>query len=266
MDAHHLTHAMHTLLCSFQVVFVEHRYYGTKKVPFSFSYFCPRPHHFFFGRGLVALCVVSNVLRIDRLVRRCGLQFSLTLCVCATLISGDSWTNGSFPFGTAAFEPENLRYLTVEQALADFEEVALALRIKYKAPAETAIITFGGSYGANLALWSRLKNPNIFAGAIASSVSVQKNLLRKTNAFAMVVTDAYGNVSATCPKLIRAAWNELETKGATASGRADLKTELGLCQAPSSQADAVSLGGWYHGALETMAQYGEPRALTLLAF
>ena len=115
---------------------------------------------------------------------------------------GDSWTNGSWPFGTNAFQPENLRYLTVEQALADFVEVrmtcgsmcgsttmvggalllfdignpssivvsvlsqtldehalqvTLSLRELMKAPPETAVVTFGGSYGANLAMWSRLK-------------------------------------------------------------------------------------------------------------
>ena len=42
-------------------------------------------------------------------------------------------------------------------------------------------MTFGGSYGANLAMWLRLKQPNLVAGAIASSVSVQKSLLRETN-------------------------------------------------------------------------------------
>ena len=42
---------------------------------------------------------------------------------------GDSWTNGSWPFGTAAFEPQNLRYLTVEQALADFVEVRCRARL-----------------------------------------------------------------------------------------------------------------------------------------
>ena len=38
---------------------------------------------------------------------------------------GDGWINGSWPFGTAAFEADNLRYLTVEQALADFVEVRM---------------------------------------------------------------------------------------------------------------------------------------------
>ena len=37
-------------------------------------------------------------------------------------------------FGRNAFEPQNLRYLTVEQALADFVEVAVGVRAQWKVP------------------------------------------------------------------------------------------------------------------------------------
>lgn len=56
----------------------------------------------------------------------------------------------------------------------------------------------------NLAMWMRAKYPWVVSGAIASSVSVQKHLLRSSNIFWQIVTQAYHNVSATCPKLIRA--------------------------------------------------------------
>jgi len=74
----------------------------------------------------------------------------------------------------------------------------------------------------------------------------------------MIVTEAYANVSATCPKLIRQGWDELTTRGSTTAGRAELKEQLGLCNAPSTQAAAEGLAGWYNGALETMVQYGYP--------
>lgn len=101
-----------------------------------------------------------------------------------------------------------------------------------------------------------------FAGAIASSVSVQKHLLRESNAFWRIVTEVYANVSASCPKLIMAGWTALATKGATAAGRTELARELGLCEAPPNAEAAARLSGWYIGALETMVQYGglAPRA------
>ena len=67
-----------------------------------------------------------------------------------------------------------------------------------------------GSYGGNLAMWLRLKNPNLWAGAIASSATPLKHLLRETNGFAKITTDAYGNVSSACPDLVRQGWKVLE--------------------------------------------------------
>ena len=62
----------------------------------------------------------------------------------------------------------------------------------------------------------------------------------------MIVTEAYANVSAVCPKLIRAGWDELTTKGATPAGRAQLKEDLRLCNAPPNQGAAEGLAGWYN--------------------
>jgi len=74
----------------------------------------------------------------------------------------------------------------------------------------------------------------------------------------VVLTEAYANVSKVCPTLIMAGWDALVTKGKTAAGREQIKTELKLCQAPPSADAAVGLGGWYQGAIETMVQYGYP--------
>jgi len=173
---------------------------------------------------------------------------------------GDDYTpsQGSFPFGAASFTPEHLRYLTVEQAMADFSEVTKAIRVRWQVPPESAVITFGGSYGANLAMWLRLKQPNQFAGAIASSPSVQKHLLRSTNAFWQIVTDAYANHSATCPTLVRAGWDDLVTKAQSDKGRQQLAAELGLCATPPSADLALGLVGWIQNGMETMCQYGYP--------
>ena len=56
---------------------------------------------------------------------------------------GDDWDDGSFPFGRKAFEPGNLRYLTVEQALADFVEVTGQIRKQWKVPATSGVRSRG---------------------------------------------------------------------------------------------------------------------------
>ena len=71
--------------------------------------------------------------------------------------------------------------------------------------------------------FARSRYPWVVSGAIASSVSVQKHLLRRSNIFWQIVTEAYHNVSATCPKLIRAGWDQINEKAATASGRSAIK-------------------------------------------
>lgn len=83
-------------------------------------------------------------------------------------------------------------------------------------------------------------------------------MIRSTNEFWRIATEVYANVSTKCPTLIRRAWDVLSEKGETAKGREEIKAELGLCSAPSSQGAAIGLGGWYQGALETMVQYGYP--------
>jgi lysosomal Pro-X carboxypeptidase len=80
----------------------------------------------------------------------------------------------SMPFGDKSFDKEsgNLRYLNVEQVMADY--VALLTKLKSDIPSlkNKATILFGGSYGGMLAAWIRMKYPHIFQGALASSAPV----------------------------------------------------------------------------------------------
>ena len=87
----------------------------------------------------------------------------------------------SLPFGpNASFTAEGLRYLTIEQALADDTEVINALPAilgcqgtgARKLMGRCDVILFGGSYGGMLAAWHRLKYPFLSVGAIASGAPV----------------------------------------------------------------------------------------------
>jgi hypothetical protein len=166
----------------------------------------------------------------------------------------------SNPFGNeyALGKPNNVSYLTVEQAMEDFNTHTVSMREKWGMPAKTPFIAFGGSYGGNLALWLRLKNPNIWAGAIASSATPLKHLLRESNSFALIVTQAYGNVSSKCPDLVREGWKDLFGGVSTAADRAKTSKALGLCHALPNAGAAEDVAGWVEGALETMVQYGYP--------
>ena len=168
----------------------------------------------------------------------------------------------SFPFGSPeeSLTPDNISYLTVEQAMADYNTLQVHMRERWKMSRDAAFIVAGGSYGGNLALWMRLKNPNLWAGALASSATPLKHLLRESNAFNKIVADAYGNVSSQCPDMIRQGWKELFDQIKTDAGRANIQKELELCSMPAAHTTgpAQNIHGWISGALETMVQYGYP--------
>ena len=79
--------------------------------------------------------------------------------------------------------PENLQYLSVDQALAD---VAFFIETKKKENVNltnSTVIVFGGSYAGNMAAWARLKYPHLIQGALASSAPVRAkaNFFGKSN-------------------------------------------------------------------------------------
>lgn len=153
---------------------------------------------------------------------------------------------------------DDVSFLTVEQAMADFNTLNVHIRKKWRMAPETAFIVFGGSYGGNLAMWLRLKNPNLWSGAVASSATPLKHLLRESNGFAAIYTQAYGNVSSVCPDLVRSGWKELFDGAKTSQGRISVAQALGLCQPLPESGFADDIHGWVGGALETMVQYGYP--------
>lgn len=153
---------------------------------------------------------------------------------------------------------DDMSFLTVEQAMEDFNTLNVHIRNKWKMHSQGAFVVFGGSYGGNLALWLRLKNPNLWAGAIASSATPLKTLLRTTNGFARIETQVYANVSSQCPDLVRQGWRELFQLADSSKGRQTIQHKFALCEPLPDPTAAEDVHGWVGGALETLVQYGYP--------
>lgn len=72
----------------------------------------------------------------------------------------------SMPFGEKSYDNANLVYLTVEQAMMDFnllvQNVRYQIATNYTTNKDFATIVFGGSYGGMLAAWLRMKFPHTF--------------------------------------------------------------------------------------------------------
>lgn len=74
---------------------------------------------------------------------------------------------------------ENLKYLTVEQSLADLAHFVEEITNDKQLNATGGVIVVGGSYSATMASWFRQKYPHLVKGAWASSAP----LLAKLNYF-----------------------------------------------------------------------------------
>lgn len=213
----------------------------------------PSSHPCFFYAG--------NEADITIFIRNSGFIFETAKEMHALVVFAEHRYYGqSFPFGGAgaALTPQNISYLTVEQAMADFNLLNVHIREKWNLSPSSAFVVFGGSYGANLALWLRLKNPNLWAGAIASSATPLKHLLRDSNAFNRIVAEVYGNVSSTCPDLVRSGWKQLYHNATTVLGRKHVAKEMNLCRPFQSVQGAEFVHDVISGALETLVQYGYP--------
>lgn len=65
----------------------------------------------------------------------------------------------SFPFDKdVSFDPEHNKWLTVDQAMMDYNKLIKEIRYLYGATDKPCIV-FGGSYGGMLASWLRMKYP-----------------------------------------------------------------------------------------------------------
>lgn len=208
----------------------------------------------------------GNEADIMQFVNNSGFMFEAAVEFRALVVFAEHRYYGlSNPFGNenALGKGYNISFLSVEQAMQDFNTLNVEIRKKWNMGMSTPFILFGGSYGGNLAMWIRLKHPNLWAGAIASSVTPLKHLLRETNGFMEIVTEVYANVSKNCPDLVREGWKDLYDQAKTVSGRENIARAMHLC--PDGELAnipghviASNIHGWVSSALETMVQYGYP--------
>lgn len=155
----------------------------------------------------------------------------------------------------------DLRYLTIEQALADTATFLADKENVLGCEAKAPVVLFGGSYGGMLAAWSRLKYPHISAGALAASAPVDlypgEN---KAGAFfnaTLGVFQQYGSPS--CASAIQAGLEAVAAAGKTAAGRQNLTTDFQVCQPNvATSGDVQRLLFYIKGAVTTLAMLSYP--------
>ncbi|KAH9148515.1 hypothetical protein AeRB84_008154 [Aphanomyces euteiches] len=170
----------------------------------------------------------------------------------------------SFPKIENASYVESLRFLSSEQALADYAVLIRHLKTTLGAK-ESPVIAFGGSYAGMLAAWFRMTYPFVVDGSIASSVPLlafdwdrpdfdPKAYGRITT---FVGTAAAGSPGACIPN-IRRAQSVIKDFGGSQDGRLALSKALRLCYPPSSQEEAIAVSDSLVDTYSSLAEANFP--------
>ena len=207
----------------------------------------------------------GNEGNVEMYIRNTGLMFENAKSFSAMLIFAEHRYYGkSLPFGND-FSAASLRYLSHEQALADYAVLLDDFKRKYKM-VRAKVITFGGSYGGMLSAWFRMKYPHIVEGAVAASAPVlsfhssSKGPWRSEKYWEIVTRDASGAAGSDerCIPLVRQSWPIIDSMGASESGRESLDALFRLCEPLASPGEVKDLKLFIAMAFDTMAMGNYP--------
>jgi len=214
----------------------------------------------------------GNEADVELYVNATGLMWENAADFNAVLLFAEHRYYGvSQPFGSQLDlnDKDMMKYLSVEQALADYVELVGQVRSDLSIPADTSVIGFGGSYGGMLASWGRAKYPGVFDGVIAASApiitfvgqDVDPNFYAEGVSYD-VRSDGGVDDDGACETNLRKAFEKgwLASLGETDHGRALMSSGLSLCQDISD--DYTESGWdatfWLNSALSYMAMGDYP--------
>ncbi len=123
---------------------------------------------------------------------------------------------------------------------------------QYSLPSSTKWVVFGGSYSGSLAAWARLKYPNLFVGAFATSAPVQAQL-----DFSQYFDVCARSLGAQCSKNLASSTATLTTLLGTPTGRAQLQKKFNLCGPIVSDNDVANFLSTLSGPIAGIVQYNE---------
>ena len=168
----------------------------------------------------------------------------------------------SLPFGNQTYngDPQNLKYLTTAQILADYANIVTSLKANTPGLENCPVIAFGGSYGGTLTTLLRTTYPNIVDGGLAASAPVgyydpehwsEHGVDQYT--WADIASRDYHEADSKCMPAIQAARTLIEK-----TDTATLLSLFNVCEAnglgPTLKSDLFSY------ALESMPQLDYPDA------
>ncbi|CAF2905785.1 unnamed protein product [Rotaria sp. Silwood2] len=161
----------------------------------------------------------------------------------------------SLPYGNASFSnPENTRYLTSDQALADYAYLIRYIHSSITGAENSPVVAVGGSYGGMLAAYLRMKYSHLVVGAYASSAPL---LMPKAPC------EAFSHAkNPKCVDIIRSSWAAINRIGSSPTGLTHLTNIFHLCH---PLATVTELKIWLINMYTNIAIYNYPYATTFIA-
>lgn len=132
-----------------------------------------------------------------------------------------------YSYPTENMSTENLRYLSLDQAIADVAYFIQYVRENIQGLANSKVVVIGGSYSASMATWIRFKYPHLINVGYASSAPVRA--VADFYEYYEVVGYNIGLVSQQCLDTISEGISQLEGRLETEDGIAEMSERLYTC-------------------------------------
>eukprot|EP01084_Bolivina_argentea_P039889 73704_1 len=200
---------------------------------------------------------------IDAFYNNTGFMFDIAPDFGALVIFCEHRYYGeTHPFGND-FSASAMKYLTMENAVADYAQFMTDMKTKFKLQ-NAKVIVFGGSYGGILAALCRIHYPAIFDMALAASAPIPQTLNSVNGTiFFRLVTNDYYNVNSQCPDIVRQGYAQMINLAAN-NKYDEISNTFSLCSPIKNQADLLYLEEWARNGLLTMAMVDYPYAADFL--
>uniref|UniRef100_W5L684 Serine protease 16 n=1 Tax=Astyanax mexicanus TaxID=7994 RepID=W5L684_ASTMX len=163
-------------------------------------------------------------------------------------------------------EPQNLQYLSSQQALADLAAFHQHISQKYNLTYRNIWISFGGSYAGALSAWFRGKFPHLVYGAVASSAPVQAKLdfSSYTTVVGRSLMDESVGGSEKCVKAVWEAFAAVEA-ALLRGEETQVGKDFSCCETPKSLEDQTELLRSLADIFMGTVQYNEEVGLLTIA-
>ena len=171
------------------------------------------------------------------------------------------------PFGDQTLKDKsNYKYLTVEQVMMDYVELIRYIRENYQVGGkQAAVIVSGGSYGGMLAAWLKMKYPQTFQGALASSAPILFFAgMVSPYAYNQIATESFAQYDASCPDIIRKGFQVLDSYKLNKDKYSFIQETFNLCDAVTGPFEVEGIINAVSGALGTMAMVNYPYATSFI--